>query len=239
MSERRPPIIAFDGNHRVGKGTQLSLTAARLHSVGYSPHILRCDGSRPGLGGDVSDPRSTWWQSFKDYARDHEDPYEAWREGARRLLGEAAERISLADPHKRPVFLYDRSYLSRAQMVIKEGSIPCQETMYGTLLNDEEAGALERILLTTRPDILLYLDVPAADLLERLTPDDPKYEFRRNNIMTSQDSFERAFAHLSATRHCVRIDGSLEPMEVQDLIECAIISANILDNPRRNDDRSV
>ena len=235
MSER-PPIVALDGNHRVGKGTQLALTAARLRSAGYTPHILRCDGSRPGLGGSSSDPESTYWQNFKDYAKDHEDPYDAWREGARVLLGEAARKIIVVDPATKPVILYDRSYLSRTQMAIKEGLAPCPEALYGIPNSEREAEAIQRLLDVTTPDLLFYLEVPTDALLERLSPDDPKYVFRRRNITSSTTSFEQAFEHHEDSEACLRINGNLEPMEVQEQIECAILASNILDSSRRNND---
>lgn len=235
MSER-PPIVALDGNHRVGKGTQLALTAARLRNAGYTPHILRCDGSRPGLGGSASDPESAYWQNFKDYAKEHDDPYEAWREGARRLIGEAARKIMLVDLSTKPVILYDRSYLSRTQMALKEGLSPCPEALYGTPRSDREAAALQRLLELTTPDMLFYLDVPTEDLLERLTPDDPKYVFRRRNIMSSAISFDDAFKHYEDSDNCLRINGNLEPIEVQEQIECAILASNILDSTRSRND---
>jgi thymidylate kinase len=95
---------------------------------------------------------------------------------------------------------------------------------------------MQRLLELTTPDMLFYLDVPTEDLLERLTPDDPKYVFRRRNIMSSAISFDDAFKHYEDSDNCLRINGNLEPIEVQEQIECAILASNILDSTRSRND---
>ena len=169
MTERIP-VIALDGNHRVGKGTQLSLTAARLRSAGFTPHILRCDGSRPGTGACESDPKSDWWKNFKTYASNHEHPYDAWRQGARKLIGEAAHKMSSLDLDSRPVMLYDRSYLSRTQMALKEG-LDLQDlrgALYGTFLDEYTEDAFVSHLQLTESDLMLYIALPVVCRLQRV-----------------------------------------------------------------------
>ncbi|HMR38595.1 MAG TPA: hypothetical protein PKE10_03430 [Candidatus Saccharibacteria bacterium] len=179
---RRPPIIALDGNHRVGKGTQLDILYEKLMGEGYAPVILRGDGTRPGTGSMEGDPVSEWWQNFKQFEAGHANPYEAWRKGACRLLAEAAAWFSKPSVGGR-VFLFDRAGISRAQMTLKEGLPVGVATMYG---NPDYVRKLW-------PDVTIYMAASTEVLLARLDPSDPKYKFRENNIITSNPYFNDAY----------------------------------------------
>lgn len=218
----RPPIIALDGNHRTGKGTQLDILSGSLTDKGFSPLILRGDGTRPGRGEMEGDPLSSWWQNFKDYANNHENAYIAWRIGARTLLAEAA--VHTSNLPESSIILFDRHGVSRSQMTLQEGLPVTYDNLYkkgvaDTRLDDET-------LLSLQPDITIHLSASTKKLLGRLDPNDPKYNFRKDNILKSNEFFETGFdayaaLGLGATRR-IWAEGSIESMA--DKIKDAIIS---------------
>lgn len=218
------PIIAFDGNHRTGKGTQIDIINAALRADGYTTTVLRGDGSRPGIGVEESDPLSEYWINFKQYAESVENPFEAWREGSRRLLGEAATTMqSLETSH---VILFDRSTISRTQMTLKEGLDPTFWNLYNNLglegLTDED-------IIHLRPDLLLYLTAEPSVMLDRLDQSDPKYAFRRDNIIKSNRYFDSAYDICeNNTGGLERIDAGLSMSYTADRVRHAIIKNQTL-----------
>lgn len=206
-NKNRPPIIALDGNHRTGKGTHLDILEQSLVNQGYEPLILRGDGTRTGDGARKGDPFSAWWQDFKNFAGRHENEYTAWRNGACRLLSEAA--IWLSHLPDNGVILFDRAGISRSQMTIKEGLEVNFETLY--TLNVSEVEISNQSILHLQPDLTLFLSASTETLLGRLSTNDPKYDFRKRNIIASNEYFEMghmaydrlglgAVGHVSADR---------------------------------------
>lgn len=223
--EQNIPIIALDGNHRVGKGTQIELLTKELTNNGLRPIMLRGDGSRPGQGGSEGDPHSTWWQNFKEHAKTFENEYDAWRLGARTLLSEAALIRTQLPPHT--VILFDRSVLSRTQMTLKEGLAPSTVNAY---MNSERDDIEDTVIHSLYPDLQIYLAASPDKLLDRLAPDDEKYTFRHDNIMSSNGFYDEAFEHLSQQGDAiVHIDGTEHPSQVQDNIRNVIIKSKILE----------
>ena len=222
----RIPIIAFDGNHRAGKGTQIRLLEAFLVRGGLHPYRLRGDGSRTGAGMDCSDPYSEWWQEFKANLKSFENEYDAWRIGARRLLAEAAVKFTCISSDSNAVLLFDRSYLSRAQMTLKEGLDLSHANMY---FGQGENVVDDGIIDATKPDLVVYLDAPSHVLTGRLTQTDPKFDFRNHNIINSEDYFEEAFASLIGFgENIVKLDGDQPPEQVFECVRDVIITQNIL-----------
>jgi thymidylate kinase len=230
VEDRNPPIIGFDGNHRVGKGTQIELLRISLADQGIRSIILRGDGSRPGLGGSERDPYSTWWQNFKNYVNESDDEYRVWRIGARRLLGEAAARLVSIDDHEETVLLFDRARVSRTQMTLKEGLPVDFETMYCNESNDTYNDDKLRQL---RPDLTIYMHAPTSTLLRRLSPGDPKYEFRRNNIIHSQETFDNAFESCRDRGEDVEaVNANQDPINITLAIRNAIMARRLLNLKR-------
>jgi thymidylate kinase len=228
------PIIAFDGNHRSGKGTQIHILESELRKNGLHPHILRGDGSRPGMGESDCDPKSEWWQNFKTYVKRFENEYDAWRIGARKLLAEAAvRRISLiSDPEA--VILFDRSHLSRTQMALKEGIEPTFKNMYSGI---NESILEEDTICSLRPNSTIYLDTPIDILTKRLDINDPKYEFRRNNIISSNGYYGEAFNILKNNNdNIIRIDGDQDPKIIGGIVLDVIMRQNIFNRKDINND---
>ena len=221
-NNNRPPIIALDGNHRTGKGTQLDILSGSLTDQGFSPLILRGDGTRPGKGKTEGDPLSSWWQNFKDYANNHENAYIAWRIGARTLLAEAA--IHMSNLPENGIILFDRGGVSRSQMTLQEGLPVTYENLYKKGVPDIHPD--EKTLIALQPDITIHLSASTEALLGRLDKNDPKYEFREGNIRQSNEFFEAGFdayaaLGFGATRR-IWAEGSIESMA--DKIKDAIIS---------------
>ncbi len=220
-SREKVPIIAFDGNHRSGKGTQLAHFSRLLAQKGYDPLVLRGDGTRTGLGQERGDPVSLWWQQFKQFESAHPNPYEAWRIGARTLLAEAA--IWYGNMPQNGVILFDRSVVSRAQMTLKEGMRVDAEKMYGlssdTLLSPEQLELLA-------PDVTFFLSAPTDRLIARLETDDPKYAFRRRNILNSNEYFEAAYhaCRVLGIGSVERVNADTDVQGVTDQIEGGILT---------------
>ena len=226
--ENKPniPIVGFDGNHRVGKGTQIDILSMSLADRGIRPLVLRGDGSRPGLGDSESDPHSLWWQGFREYIKQFDNEYDAWRIGARRLLGEAAIKLASVNDSMTSVVLFDRSRISRTQMTLKEGLATDFEIMYRNNGDDEYDDADLKEFV---PDLTIYMHAPASILLGRLSSQDPKYEFRRRNIIHSQDTFEAASDRCRESgAKVVSIRADQDPVDITLQIRDAIIAQDLL-----------
>lgn len=124
------------------------------------------------------------------------------------------------------VILLDRSRISRTQMTLKEGLPVNFEIMYRNDGNDEYSDASLKALV---PDLTVYMHAPASVLLGRLSSQDPKYEFRRKNIITSQDSFDDAFEHCRESgEDVVAVKADQDPIEVTLSVRNAIIARRLL-----------
>jgi thymidylate kinase len=60
-------VVGFDGMHRAGKGTQISLLCQRFRKLNISYIIARGDGTRRGTGSSEFDYPSIWWNGRWDY----------------------------------------------------------------------------------------------------------------------------------------------------------------------------
>ena len=230
FASEQVPIIAFDGNHRIGKGTQIGIVGDALKKEGYRPHILRGDGSRPGLGLEENDPHSEYWAEFKEYATRQENLFDAWREGARYLVGEAVVKRQLLGQHD--IVLFDRSVLSRTQMTLKEGIEPTFWNMY---MNRGVEGVSDDDIRGLNPDLLVYLAADSSIMSERLDPSDPKYEFRRANIVSSNEYFNAAYdVCADGEIPSTRINGAAEVRDVARDIRRVIINSQELREKKVN-----
>ncbi|MBP6037939.1 MAG: hypothetical protein KA604_01215 [Candidatus Saccharimonas sp.] len=216
--DRTLPVIALDGNHRTGKGTQLDILSDSLRRYGYSPLVLRGDGTRPGAGCSDSDPYSTWWQEFAAFESLHENQYDAWRKAACLLIAEAAMRAAAMPPNG--ILLFDRSSVSRAQMTLKEGLPLETNAMYTHGIGEKYLSSIDQA--TVLPDITIALDADADVLLSRLSADDPKYSFRRTNIVNSNQFFRTAISAYDAygSGLIYTFDASRDPSEIATEILC-------------------
>jgi len=134
--------------------------------------------------------------------------------------------------------LFDRFHISRAQMTLKEGLEPKFNNMYRNI----EGDSLEtNAIYSLEPDLTIYLNTPIDTLINRLNINDPKYEFRHNNILSSNGYYEEAFEVLSKRNdNLISINGAQDPRSIEKIVIDAIIKRNILN--RKDiliDDQSV
>lgn len=231
--DKEIPIICFDGNHRVGKGTQIKLLGATLLDIGVTPLILRGDGSRTGLGTSEGDPVSEWWQGFKHKVHDADNEYDVWREGARRLMAEAALKIESHNGFGTAIVLLDRGRLSRTQMTIKEGLPVNNDTLYR---NDGNDSFSDDVVLSIVPDLTVYMQAPTRVLLNRLSRYDPKYEFRRSNIVGSAETYDLAFDEVSGNTDSIElVDAADDPLDVARKVRRLIASYGLINLRSSND----
>jgi hypothetical protein len=60
-------IVGFDGIHRAGKGTQISLLRDSLNGFNGLSVVARGDGTRRGINSSNFDYNSSWWAGRWDY----------------------------------------------------------------------------------------------------------------------------------------------------------------------------
>jgi thymidylate kinase len=189
MKERfpeKPPIIAFEGISRAGKGTQIDQLKSTLCEVGLNFVELRGDGTREGLGNHDGDPFSPWWQEYSKKLRD-EGTTDEWNYAAYVLAREINGWRQSAYELNKQVVLLDRSILSRASFVIDRVT-PLADILLLDDLYPIQPGpklAIEDIL----PDIIFELVAPKHVVLSRLDPNDPKLAFRTKLIEQNYETF--------------------------------------------------
>jgi len=112
------------------------------------------------------------------------------------------------------VIILDRSLVSRMNLAIKAGHATDLDGLY------HQAGVWKELL----PDILFYLAAPQTVLLERLKPNDPKFEFRRELLIQGFGTFERAASNLpgEVSERLVRLDAARSLGEVHDAVLSAL-----------------
>lgn len=200
-----PRIISFEGLHRSGKGTQISLLEKHLDNT----HIMRGDGSRKG-DGKSNDPYSPWWQQRQQLLRDTKDyDSEPWKEANDKLNQEMHKAYT---SQEKDYLLLDRSVITKYTLK------PEEESLY--YMN--ERGEKTPII---KPDISFILHVPREELLRRneMAADHPeKYEFRKRNIKKNYEAFEKMTYKLEEITNIIHLNGSNKPEDVfkRVLYEC-------------------
>lgn len=199
--------IAFEGMHRVGKGTHIEALKEKLAKSGIPCVDIRGEGSRPGKGEEARDPRSEWWLKINEALRKKEGKEDAtkWDEAAYRLARELivwrdrflARQIKEAQVPS-GVLIIDRSLLSRAAFIKQRMQHPPEkifssEDLYPSGIQRRKKISIDMVL----PDLIIELVAPKEVLIGRLDPDDPKYDFRKRNIEDMYDTYMDAKSHLS------------------------------------------
>lgn len=204
MSEyntERPVTIAFDGLHRVGKGTQTRALVEALSRNGIDTLVVRGDGTRDGLGLTQGDPFSLEWQQRNKYIKSEQGgSVDDWNASSSVLLRELSVLLHDEREEKYDAIVIDRSILSRAAFLLHRGVgmpgdrmtldelYPCNSS-----LQVNEQLNLEALV----PDIIFDLRARNPEsLLSRLDQDDPKYVFRSRNIKGGFESSLQAKQHV-------------------------------------------
>lgn len=207
--------ITFEGDHRSGKGTQID-----LYKSTYSPDIavVRGDGSyQGGLEGIVSEQEIEFRKHLNERLYKETDKAEL-------LWGIAATACALTvvKPElSQHSLLVDRGPISRAAFLLSRGKAGkvLIDDMYPGFTYDMNGHTL------TQPSIdidtidfgrIVYIKVPTSVLLSRISDDDPKAEFRRNNIREKDGLFDRAVEIMpnSIQTFIEVVDGDQSPQEV-------------------------
>lgn len=236
LERQKPAVVAFDGLHRVGKGTQAEMLLDRFTSLGEKGVIVRGDGTREGLGLHAGDPYSEEWQSRGARLKSPEgNTIEGWNAAAYILARELAHHIE-ANPDNNNVIVVDRTLLSRAAFLLHRGAhLKGERFTLNQLYPDVEAlSSAEKVNLpSVVPDVIFDLSVDdPKKLLDRLDPDDPKYLFRSRNIRGGFDSSRVASSHLpeDIEERVVTIDALESPDRVHEKVVRHLGRIGILSN---------
>jgi len=197
----RPITIAFDGLHRVGKGTQTRALVEALSKNGMDTLVVRGDGTRDGLGLTQGDPFSLEWQQRNKYIKSEQGgSVDDWNASSLVLLRELSELLYDEREKKYDAIIIDRSILSRAAFLLHRGvGMPGKRMTLDELypsnrsLQIDEQLDLEALV----PDVVFDLRAESpVSLLKRLDQDDPKYVFRSRNIKGGFESSLQAKQHV-------------------------------------------
>lgn len=198
--ESRPTVVAFDGLHRTGKGTQAEKLYEALLGTGARSVIVRGDGTREGSGLHEGDSYSEEWQARSHRVKSPEgNTVEAWNAASYILARELSAKIH-SNTNRYDAIIVDRSLLSRAAFLLHrgiglKGTRFTLDEMYpdNATMTPENQIDLKGIV----PDIIFDLQVESPKvLLSRLDPEDPKYIFRARNIRGGFDAAAIASRHL-------------------------------------------
>jgi|CXWL01.1.fsa_nt_gi thymidylate kinase len=223
--------IAFEGIHRVGKGSQIKLLKERLTQIGIPCISIKGEGYRSGSGLSSQDPKSDFWNNLSKQLKDQGD-LQLWDEASRRLARELIvwrDRILAGkiDKSLAPfgVLLIDRSLISKAilkhlQSGESTNKIFSSEDLYPTLIQKHKQITVDMVL----PDIIIELIAPKEVLLARLDVKDQDYDFRKHNIENNYELYLNAKQNLplEVQERIVTIDSIEAPEQVYSKIIEAI-----------------
>lgn len=203
------PVIAFEGLHRAGKGTQLKLAQDYLAQNKLSSKIMRGDGSREGIGSkEYYDPESSFWQNIRHdlYRKDMsgEENFNAWHFASQKLNSELASEVGSMHSD---IVLSDRSSLSRMLALKQQFGI----TSYGTDIKPN----------LVIPYITFILLASQSELLRRnSSQENSKREFRARNIRSNFPDFMELIQRLysQSPERYVIIDAEKDPAEISEEI---------------------
>ena len=186
MSVERPTpqVVAFDGLHRSGKGTQATLLHEANIASGVKSIIVRGDGTRDGLGLTEGDPYCPEWQKrSREMKSGNSNSVEDWNASSLLLMTELQNHIR---ENEKDMIIVDRSILSRAAFLLHRGVFDTSDevSIHDLYPGNSSLDSDIRVdFKKTLPNILFNLSPKNPKvLLDRLDKDDPKYQFRSRNI---------------------------------------------------------
>ncbi|MES2931166.1 MAG: hypothetical protein V4682_00520 [Patescibacteria group bacterium] len=205
--------VGFEGVNRTGKGTQIGLLRTKLELQSIPTLVLRGNGSREAQGSHKGDPLSAWWDKANDLRDEMFDAgwwvrasvrlareYLAWREY---IFPRFLERTGNTDG----IILVDRTVLSAFMLLLENGDTDWRKLYppHAGPRGTEISGEL------VCPDLIFNFIAPAAALLPRLAPDDPKHDFRKGLIERNAGKYAIASALVppDVRRRIHELDASL------------------------------
>jgi thymidylate kinase len=191
----RPQVVGFDGLHRVGKGTQAEMLTRHLLLEGKTSLTVRGDGTREGLGQTPGDPLSPEWQERSRRLKSIDRTVEGWNLASYILMKELDARIHSAEA---PDYLIiDRGIISRAAFLLHRGVLKRKRRARLDELYPDAALDDSFDINNVIPDVIFDMQVDDPDILfDRLDLNDPKYDFRAQNIRGGFDSAAQASLYL-------------------------------------------
>ena len=208
--------LTFEGEHRSGKGTQIGLHKDANPNL----LIIRGDGSyQGGLEGVLSADEIKLREELNGrlYEKNTETVKQHLWAIAARLCVEVVAESKLQDRD----ILIDRGPLSRASFLLSNG-LEGKELL-DSMYPEYRLDTLEGVAEVSRVDIesidfgkIYYLKVPTSVLLGRMSNEDPKYEFRKKNIIEKEGLFEKAIEQMPRSVQSIIevIDGNQSPEDV-------------------------
>ena len=217
----------MDGLHNNGKSTQIALLYKYLTEKGIPVLVRRGDGMRSGVGKDLNDSISIWWQENITRLRatgfEGESSMNAAEEAANRLNREirvAKEYFmpKLLEAWKKDigVILLDRGHISRLFVKRRED----KEADFESIKFFKGSGNQQEVLI---PDITFLFHTSLEVLLDRNdqreTSSDKK-DFNRTVLLRYYDDFEDNISRLPDVfcRGLVRIDATKPVEEIHKII---------------------
>ncbi|MFA7133081.1 MAG: hypothetical protein WC108_07265 [Bacteroidales bacterium] len=211
-NENRIFTIAFEGESRSGKGTQIEMIKNKLKEIGIPCIDIQGDGYRNGSGTSEKDPKSDYWQKISEILKNNPDNYLLWNKASYRLARELIvwrDRILSREVAKslQPfgVLLVDRSLISNSVLKILE-----REPQPGVEFNSSELypdSIQDRKKITTSmilPDMIIELIAPKEILLSRLDKNNSEYSFKKDSIENKYELYLEAKKRL--------------PQEIQNIV---------------------
>ncbi|MEO8911879.1 MAG: hypothetical protein ABI303_02755 [Candidatus Saccharimonas sp.] len=209
--------ITFEGEHRSGKGTQIDLYKQGSES---DLLVLRGDGSyQGGLSGILDETEICLREEINS---------QLYSEHTAKVKGHlwsvaahlCAETI-LSSQFKDRSLLIDRGPLSRASFLLSTGleGKELLDNMYPAYDFKSKHGVIHGGPINVESvdfGRIIYLQVPMEVLLERISDNDEKADFRRKNIIAKKGLFEKAIEALpkSVQSSVEVINGDRHPDEI-------------------------
>jgi thymidylate kinase len=218
--------IAFEGMHRTGKGVQMELLKNKLEKIGVLFVDIRGEGSRAGNGKTEGDPNSEYWIKLNEelHSEDGINNFELWDKASYRLAREFLvwrDRVlkNKIENSLSPfgVLVVDRSLVSNASLKNFNNKPSSDQVFTDNDLYRKDIQKTKKITpKDVLPDIIIELIAPKDVLISRLDKNDPKYEFRKNNIEEKYDTYLDTKSHLEKEilDKIVSVDSSREPEKV-------------------------
>lgn len=204
--------IAFEGESRSGKDTQIELIKSRLSEMKIPCIAIRGEGYRNGLGDVGGDPESDYWKKMSKVLRENPGEYKLWNDASYRLARELIvwrDRILSKNVEEslKPfgILLVDRSLMSNAILKTLESKPESDyqftpEELYPESIQNRKKISADMVL----PDMIIEFIAPKEVLLKRLDKNNPDYKFKKESI---EDKYE---LYLNAKKSL--------PKEIQDII---------------------
>ena len=214
--------VAFEGPHRAGKGCNINLLSEYLANKNIPSVTLKGDGSRPGVGDSEGDPFSKYWQDASSELHKPNVDAELWEKAAYILSKEYLIWKGIYFPRKikqlgveSGVIILDRSILSRTLIPREKISRHLwNEEVPNNLYRKPENWKGQEIKIdNVTPDLIFSLYAPLETLIARLDKDDPKYEFRKRNLINRYEWYIDAVNYIpeSLKSHVVSVNTNRDP----------------------------